>query len=197
MGQKRKIIVITDGDKAAKNAIELVAKKVGGKCISASAGNPTPLDGAQIIELIKKAPSDPVFVMIDDKGHCGKGRGEQAFESLLQSPEIEILGVVAVASDTLGTKGVKVDISITKEGQIVNQAVNKQGNLKDEKSNILEGDTVDILNDAQIPVIIGIGDIGKMEGFDSLEKQSPVTTRAIEEILIRSGYLYVECYRYC
>lgn len=189
--KKRKVIVITDGDKVAKNSIELVAKKVGGRCISASAGNPTPLTGPKIIELVKKAPYDPVFVMLDDKGHCGKGRGEEAFEYLLKSPEIEILGVVAVASDTQGTQGIKVDLSITKEGRIVSQAVNKQGDLKDERPNILEGDTVDIINNAQVPVIIGIGDVGKMNGFDSLQKQSPVTTKAIEEILIRSGYLHV------
>lgn len=187
---KRKIIVITDGDTVAKNSIELVAKRVGGRCISASSGNPTPLNGAQIVELVKQAPYDPVFIMLDDKGHCGKGRGEEALEYILQCPEIEILGVVAVASDTQGTQGVKVDFSITKDGNVVEQAVDKKGNLKLKRPAILEGDTVDVINQADIPIVVGTGDIGKMEGYDSVQKQSPVTQKAVEEILIRSGYLH-------
>jgi len=188
--KKRKVIVVTDGDKVAKKAVELIAKKIDGRCISASAGNPTPLNGPQILELVKKAPFDPIFIMIDDKGHSGKGQGEKVLEYLLKSPEIEILGVVAVASDTQGTQGVKVDISITKEGQVVKQAVDKLGNLKVTKPKILEGDTVDVINNADIPVIVGVGDIGKMEGYDSVYKQSPVTEKAIKEILIRSGYIH-------
>jgi len=190
MHQKRKVIVITDGDNVAKNAVELVAKKVGGRCISASAGNPTPLSGAQIVELVKLTPYDPVFIMLDDKGNVGKGKGEEALEYILQCPEVEVLGVVAVASDTCGTQGVKVDFSVTKDGCVVQQAVDKQGNLKTVKPQILEGDTVDVINKADVPVVVGTGDIGKMEGNDTLGKQSPVTLKAVEEILIRSGYLH-------
>lgn len=190
MQEKRKVIVITDGDKVAKNSVELVARKVGGRCISATAGNPTPLDGAQIVELVKQTPYDPVFIMLDDKGHVGKGRGEEALEYILHCPELEILGVVAVASDTNGTSGVKVDFSVTKEGCIVEQAVDKQGNLKAEKPKILEGDTVDVINNADVPVVVGTGDIGKMEGYDAISKQSPVTQKAVEEILFRSGFLH-------
>lgn len=187
---KPKVIIITDGDKVAKEAVELIAKKIGGRCISASAGNPTPLNGPQILELIKQAPFGPIFVMIDDKGHCGKGQGEKVLEYLLKSTEIEILGVVAVASDTQGIQGVKVDFSVTKEGQVVKQAVDKLGNIKVTNPKILEGDTVDVINNANVPVIVGIGDIGKMEGYDSVYKQSPVTEKAIKEILIRSGYIH-------
>lgn len=185
---KPKVILVTDGDQVAVKSLELVAKKVGGRCISASGGNPTSLTGSQIIELIKETPYDPVLVMLDDKGNNCKGKGEEALEYILRSSEIEVLGVVAVASNTEGTKGVNIDFSITRSGNIVNQAVDKHGVLKKEKYSVLEGDTVDVLNDLEVPVIVGTGDIGKMDGADILKKQSPVTTKAIEEILIRSGY---------
>ena len=57
--------------------IETVAKEVGGRCISRSAGNPTPLTGEQIVRQIMKAKHDPVFVMFDDNGHKGSGPGNK------------------------------------------------------------------------------------------------------------------------
>jgi len=71
---RRKVIIITDGDSVARDSVELVARKVGGRCISLSGCNPTTLTGREIVELILKAPHDPVFVMVDDRGTstCGK-----------------------------------------------------------------------------------------------------------------------------
>jgi len=42
---KRKVIIVTDGDIAAKAAVEIAALNIGGECISYSAGNPTVLTG--------------------------------------------------------------------------------------------------------------------------------------------------------
>ncbi|HBG17323.1 MAG TPA: stage V sporulation protein AE, partial [Firmicutes bacterium] len=47
----------------------------------------------------------------------------------------------------------------------------------------LKGDTVDILNGLKIPLIVGIGDIGKMGQADDYEQGANITTRAIKEIL--------------
>ena len=78
MGQKRKVILITDGDKYAKKAIQYVAREVGGRCISMSQGNPSHLSGKELVRLIHKAKSDPVLVMFDDSGFVGEGAGERA-----------------------------------------------------------------------------------------------------------------------
>ncbi|GGK15291.1 hypothetical protein GCM10010965_05310 [Caldalkalibacillus thermarum] len=52
---KRHVIMITDGDDVAKQVIEQVAKDIGGRCITLSAGNPTPISGEEIVELILQA----------------------------------------------------------------------------------------------------------------------------------------------
>ena len=98
--EKRKVIVVTDGDEIARKTVEVAAEKVGGCCISASAGNPTPISGEKIVELIKTADKDPVLVMLDDKGCRDKGKGEMALEYIAKSPEVELIGVIAVASNT-------------------------------------------------------------------------------------------------
>ncbi|MGD9679519.1 MAG: stage V sporulation protein AE, partial [Vulcanibacillus sp.] len=64
--EKRKIILITDGDIIAKNVVEEEAKKINGRCITLSAGNPTLFSGEEIFEMIKMTPTDPVLVMFDD-----------------------------------------------------------------------------------------------------------------------------------
>lgn len=46
---KRRVILVTDGDGIAKKAVETAALRIGGRCISKSAGNPTPLSGKKII----------------------------------------------------------------------------------------------------------------------------------------------------
>ena len=68
-----------------------------------------------------------------------KVKGESS-EYLLKSRKLKYWSS-GCNSDTQGTQGVKVDISITKEGQVVKQALDKLGNLK-VTAKILEG-TVD------------------------------------------------------
>lgn len=178
---KRNVILVTDGDSIARGAVEMAAARIGGRCISRSAGNPTPLTGEEIIELVKIAKYDPVIVMVDDKGNPKQGQGEQVIEEILKSDEIEVLGVIAVASNTEGVNGIAVDFSINSKGEKIENAVNKCG--VETSSKILYGDTVDVLNKYKIPVIVGIGDIGKMNGKDDSKIGAPILTKAIEEIL--------------
>ena len=44
--------------------------------------------------------------------------------------------------------------------------MNKHGEPEDFKE-YLQGDTVDVLNKLNIPIIVGVGDIGKQDGADS------------------------------
>lgn len=185
--QRRKVILVTDGDHIAQKVIENVAKQFGGRCISLSGGNPTPLRGNQMVELIKMAPYDPVIVMFDDNGDYGKGRGERAIEYVVKHPDIEVIGAIAVASNTRWVKGATVAFSVNNQGQIVEEAVDKYGYADEMLQHHIYGDTVDILNALKVPNVIGIGDIGKMEGRDSLQNGCPITKRAVQWILERSG----------
>ncbi|HYF83536.1 MAG TPA: stage V sporulation protein AE [Clostridia bacterium] len=184
---KRRVILVTDGDGIARKAVETAALRIGGRCISKSAGNPTPMSGQSIVELIRSTPYDPVVVMVDDRGHTGMGKGEKAIKEIVQSPDVEILGVIAVASNTEGVNGVNIDFSVTKDGNIIENTVDKDGN-KAEGTKI-NGDTVDILGSMDIPVIIGIGDPGKMNGKDCCDKGAPIITKAMKEIIERSSIM--------
>lgn len=180
---KIKVILVTDGDTLAQQVVEEAARSINARCISASAGNPTPRTGSEIVELVKMAEHDPVVVMVDDRGHTGTGKGEEAMDYILRDHDIDVIGVVAVASNTSHVRGIKVDCSVDKKGEIINNAVDKNGNVKDDK--IIKGDTVDILNEANIPFVIGIGDPGKMEGNDRIEIGAPIISKAVEEIIKR------------
>jgi len=180
----RQVILVTDGDVIAQKAVERAAMNIGGRCISRSAGNPTPISGSEIIELIKSAKNDPVVIMVDDIGNPGFGKGEKALSEIIMSDEISVLGVVAVASNTEGVSGVKVDFSIDYKGNVVENAVNKDG--LETKTKVLYGDTVDIINKFSIPIVVGIGDIGKMQGKDNEAIGAPIITRALKEILKKS-----------
>lgn len=185
----RKIIIITDGDRVAKEVVEKVARNVGGRVISMSAGNPTPVSGSEIAAAVKETPHDPVLVMVDDCGSRYKGSGERALEELAKDPELDILGIVAVASDTSKVQGVPVEFSISREGKLVSAPVDKDGNPKPEGHFKLEGDTVDVINHLKVPVIVGLGDLGKMDDADLVEEGAKITTQAVEEILKRSNYI--------
>lgn len=191
MPKKVKVILITDGDGVAQNAVEEIAHDLKLRCISASAGNPTPIDGMEIVNLLKKVPYDPVLVMFDDKGLPEKGQGERALEFVANHPDIEVLGALAVASNAMDFCGAEVDFCVSKEGMLTDDPINKNGEkLKSRLEHdgpIVRGDTVDVLNDLDLPLVVGIGDIGKMKHKDDVCKGAPVTKRAIEEILIRSG----------
>lgn len=189
MRDKVKVILVTDGDRCAQHAVENIAGELNLRCISASGGNPTPISGKEIVNLIKQVPFDPVLVMFDDRGRRDKGRGEQAMEYVANHPDIEVLGAVAVASNTTGIEGVTADACVNSTGEIVDTSVDKYGQEHHRKnhSSIVSGDTVDVLNTVDVPVIIGVGDIGKMDKADDIGRGSPITRKAIEEILIRNG----------
>jgi stage V sporulation protein AE len=178
---KKKVIVVTDGDDMARHAVEIAAVKIGGRCISASGGNPTILEGSDIVRLINNAAYDPVVVMVDDRGNTGVGSGERALHSIVRDSTIEVMGIVAVASNSPKARGVMVDFSVDKYGNICEKAVDKYGNKK--KDRLLKGDTVNSLPDINVPIIVGIGDPGKMEGHDTTAVGAPILTKALEKII--------------
>lgn len=184
---KRKVILVTDGDIIARQAVEIAAANIGGRCISASAGNPTPLSGEQVVNLIMQAKYDPVVVMVDDKGSCHKGKGERVLEYVAKHPAIEVMGVLAVASNTEQIEGAEVDCSITKRKELIQGEVDKSGEMVSHE-NIVKGDTVDVINalkDEEVPFVVGVGDIGKMDGKDKSAKGAEVTTKALQTILAK------------
>lgn len=180
---KRNIIIVTDGDDVAKAAVERAAQNIGGRCISLSAGNPTTLTGTEIIELIKVAKYDPVVVMVDDRGNKGKGKGEEALEQIIQSDDVKVLGVVAVASNGKEKCGMEIDFAIDKNSTKIENAVNKCGEGLDIKE--ISGDTISILKKyrSYIPIVVGIGDPGKMDKMDDVNMGAPITTLALKEII--------------
>ena len=179
--KRKKVILVTDGDRIAQNAVEVAAHNIGGRCISSSSGNPTILSGEEIIEKIHQAEHDPIVVMVDDCGDTGAGRGEKAMLAITNNPGIEVLGIVAVASNGKEGNSVKVDCSFTKDGKKINNAVDKHGNGLSDKE--LHGDTLSVLKDIDVPLIVGIGDPGKMDGKDDVLIGAPITTAALREIL--------------
>lgn len=187
MSIKRKVILVTDGDSCAQRSVEVAARNIGGRCISRSGGNPTPLTGSEIIKLIKEAHHDPVVVMVDDVGNVNIGDSEKLIPRIMNHPDVELLGILAVASNTEGVNGVHVDFSIDSSCQIVDQPVDKEGYVT--SASVLYGDTVDIIDQINpSTIVVGIGDVGKMEGKDDCRRGAPVITKALEEILKRSGY---------
>jgi stage V sporulation protein AE len=183
--KKRKVILVTDGDIIAQKAVETATRNIGGRCISRSAGNPTLLTGIEIIEQIKKAAYDPVVVMVDDCGDVGTGKGEAAMVEIIKNPDIEVLGIVAVASNGKEGSNVKVDCSFTKDGKKIYNAVDKYGNNM--FTSKISGDTLSVLRDMNGFMIVGIGDPGKMDGKDHINLGAPITTAALREILKASG----------
>lgn len=186
MSEKRKVILITDGDEYAKRAIEVVAKEVGGRCISLSQGNPSTLKGPQIVELIKKTPYDPVLVMVDDSGFVGEGFGERAMIYISRHPDIELLGIIAVASKNRQREWTKVDVCIDRDGELTEFGVDKFG-VREMDVGRITGDTVYSIDALGAPIVVGIGDVGKMSAIDHYSKGAPITRLAVELILERSG----------
>lgn len=186
MVTKRKVILITDGDVYANRAVELVAREIGGRCISMSQGNPSRYTGLELVELIKKAKNDPVLVMFDDSGFIGEGFGEKAMKVVASHPDVHVLGVIAVASKTRREEWTKVDICIDRDGQLTENGVDKFGAQEFEIGKIT-GDTVYCIDDLNAPIVVGIGDIGKMSHQDDFNKGAPITKLAVQIILERSG----------
>jgi len=186
--QKVRVILVTDGDERAREALKKLAAEMNLRCITASAGNPTPLSGAALAALIKKARRDPVLVMFDDKGNSDLGQGEAALAAVAKDEGIQVLGAIAVASNSWDFGGARVDFCIDRYGRKVHCAVDKDGSpsslmREDDGKPILYGDTVGVLNDLALPLVVGVGDIGKMDSCDDSFAGSPITRRAIEEIL--------------
>ncbi|MCM3719696.1 stage V sporulation protein AE [Fictibacillus phosphorivorans] len=188
MRVKKRIIFITDGDLYALRVVEHVAKIIGGRCISQSWGNPTKKTGEELVEMIRNTPHDPVLVMFDDCGFKGEGPGEQAMRIIHKQEDFEVIGAVAVASKTHFAEWTKVHCSIDRYGELTEYGIDKSG-LPDLETGRINGDTVYILDELNLPLVIGIGDIGKMAGYDSVEKGAPITLKAINLILERSESL--------
>jgi len=178
---KKRVILVTDGDYFAKQAVEAAARNIGGCVITESAGNPTPLSPESAIRLIMEAEGDPVIVMVDDSGHIGMGPGEELMLKIINHPDIDVLGVVAVATNTEKGERIEVTQSVTRDGKVIDRGVNKYGTPV--ASRVVTGDTLSILKQMSVPVIIGLGDPGKMSYLDDAAKGAPLTTKALKEIL--------------
>lgn len=185
-----RVILVTDADCTAREAVEVAARNVGGRCISLS-GCRHPEDARwtpqEIEELIHAAEHDPVVVMVDDEGRAGEGVGETVIRHLAQVEGIEILGVVAVASNTADARPISVNASVTRHGEVIGSAVNKGGDL-DGSGLLLKGDTTEILSELGIGVVVGMGDPGKMDHADSPQRGAEITTAALREVMQRSGH---------
>lgn len=181
MVERRQVILVTDGDDAARAALQVAARRIRARIISKSAGNPTPLSGVELVRLIEQTPHGPVIVMLDDNGDGNQGGGEQALQVLLAHPNIDVIGVLAVASNTSSVRGVPVDFSVDQRARRVETGVNKDGFAV--KHYMVYGDTVDALRNLDAPVIVGVGDIGKMGGRDAALRGAPVTTKALRLLL--------------
>lgn len=181
----RRVIVVTDGDCTALGAVEAAAENVGARCISLTAcRNPKDIHWSpkDVEELVLSTPRDPVVVLVDDEGAQGEGWGEQVLRHLCTSDRVKLLGVVAVASNLKEGHGIPVDASVAVDGSVVLAAVDKEG-VPRAIHEFLRGDTVENLDQLNVPVVIGLGDPGKMNFQDEAENGAPLTTRAVQGVL--------------
>ncbi|UCZ54701.1 stage V sporulation protein AE [Bacillus shivajii] len=188
MISKKRVILITDGDESAKAAVRLAAEELDCSVVNESGGNPTRLSGEEIIKVILSAKKEPVLVMFDDCGHAEAGPGEIALKRVVESTEIEVLGAVAVASQSFSHEWTKVDVSINRNGDLTEYGVDKDG-IDGLEIGRIRGDTVYSLDELSLPIVVGVGDLGKMGGHDVIERGAPITKQAIELILERSGHI--------
>ncbi|MFB1050446.1 stage V sporulation protein AE [Paraliobacillus sp. JSM ZJ581] len=182
--KRKEIIIITDGDHYAREAIKYVSKQLGGTALITLADNPSKITPSEMIHAIKQASTKLVYVLIDDAGFSGVGAGEIILQALANDQSIVIIGAVAVAAHTKNKEWTRINFSIDRDGNVINDGVNKAGIPTYERGRI-NGDTVYLLDQLAIPTIVGVGDIGKMDGHDDVSKGCPITTKAIELILER------------
>lgn len=187
-----RVIIVTDGDLVAKHTLEIAASNLNLRCISLSAGHPKLHSGEDLVNYIKQAKWDPVLVMFDDMGKWGEGAGEQNLIYVANHPDIQVIGALAVASNGDKFRKINVDCSIDNKGNLVFDQINKNGQVQTAQTeNLIYGDTVGALKKLNLPIVIGIGDLGKMDGADSPNRGAPITTAALKEILKRSGIFCV------
>jgi len=187
MNNRKRVILVTDGDEYTKRTLEKVSGEIGGSCVAESQGNPTKITGEELVQLIKHAPKEPVLVMFDDSGIVGEGAGEQALKYVASHEDIEVLGVIAVAAKSRHEEWARVDVCIDREGELTEYGVDKYG-VPEYEIGRINGDTVYCLDELDVPIIVGIGDVGKMARHDSYRIGSPITKKAVELILERSGF---------
>lgn len=183
----KRVILVTDGDAIAKKAVDKAVQNLNLRYISASAGNPTPLDAEEIVSLIDEAESETVVLMVDDCGDSGIGAGEKIINKLVSDDRVDVIGAVAVASNTEDNNGCRVNYSIDASGSVIYGPVDKMG--KEVFAPKIKGDTLGVIDSLNIPMVVGIGDPGKMEGNDGAKIGSPVLTKAIDHILQKQNEL--------
>ncbi|GAA5415419.1 hypothetical protein Pryu01_00443 [Paraliobacillus ryukyuensis] len=180
----KEIIIITDGDHFARKAMDVISQQIGGVALTALADNPSKIDANTIIKTIQHIDAELIYVLIDDAGFSGIGSGEHILKTLAHEPSITIIGAVAVAAHTKNKEWTRISFAIDQDGNITSKGVNKEGiPIYDDKR--INGDTVYLLDQLSIPTVVGIGDIGKMQGRDDVSKGCPITRKAIEMILER------------
>lgn len=182
-----RVILVTDADCRAKEAVEAAARNVGGRCISLS-GCRHPGDERltpdDIAELVRTAEGDPVVVMVDDEGHVGEGFGEAVIRHLVAADGIDVVGAVAVASNTADVRPAAVLLSVTRDGVVTGGGVDKEGHPT--RDGLVRGDTAELLGELGIRTVVGMGDPGKMAGADRATHGAPITTKALEQVLERA-----------
>lgn len=81
----------------------------------------------------------------------------------------------------------KIHISIDQNGEFTHYGVDKYG-IPEMDVGRMSGDTVYVLDELKLPIVVGVGDIGKMGKRDSYEVGAPITKKAVDYILERSGF---------
>lgn len=184
----RKVIYVTDGDGAAVKAVAAATKKLGMHCLMLSGGNPTSHSYEELRTQIHESPAAVTVILFDDAGAAYEGKGEAMMVRLTQDDDVEVIGALAVASAERSGDWTHVHVSVDRYRNLEARGVDKEG-FVDIENHRVHGDTVYTLDRLNIPLIVGIGDLGKMGGRDDVRKGSPVTQTALQLILERSGCL--------
>ncbi|QQK79811.1 stage V sporulation protein AE [Salicibibacter cibi] len=180
----KQIIYVTDGDAAAAKAVATATKTIGIGCLTLSGGNPTNCTYEQLLKSINETTDEIIVLLFDDAGQPYEGRGETLMIRLANEKEINVIGALAVASTERSGDWTKVDVSVDRYGKLSERGVDKEG-FRDIEENRIHGDTVYCLDQLPIPVIVGIGDLGKMGGRDDSKRGAPVTATALQVIIER------------
>ncbi|WP_276202156.1 stage V sporulation protein AE [Salsuginibacillus kocurii] len=171
---------VTDGDSKAIQAVKNAARHLQLGVVVSS----PPL--AKMTGQINRQPFSRVVVLFDDYGSHEIGVGEELMQQLSEDPRYEIIGALAVASTAHQYDWTHVDVSIDRFGEITQYGVDKEGWTELEVQRI-KGDTTSVLDQLSIPLIVGIGDLGKMGRRDDPVFGSEITLKALQFVLEREG----------